>query len=95
MFFEARNSHPMQMNWLKNYINLIFQPKPAVNRNTFKKDLNSVIFLMICSPGADSEKLDFVAPLEEHRFYGILCFFVSPASILKTLPFSKCVRKTL
>ena len=47
------------------------------------------------SPGADSENLDFVAPPEEHRFYGIFCFFGSPASILKTLPLSKCVRKTL
>ena len=44
------------------------------------------------SPGADSENLDFAAPLEEHRFYGIFCFFGSPASILKTLPLSKCVR---
>ena len=47
------------------------------------------------SPGADSENLDCVAPPEEHRFYGIFCFFGSPASILKTLPLSKCVRKTL
>ena len=45
--------------------------------------------------GADSENLDFVAPPEEHRFYGIFCFFGSPASILKTLPLSKCVQKTL
>ena len=47
------------------------------------------------SPGADSENLDFVAPPEAHRFYGIFCFFGLPASILKTLPLSKCVRKTL
>ena len=38
------------------------------------------------SPGDDSENLDFAAPLEEHRFYGILCIFGSPAFILKTLP---------
>ena len=30
------------------------------------------------SSGADSENLDFVAPLEEHRFYVIFCFFGSP-----------------
>ena len=47
------------------------------------------------SPGADSENLDFVAPLEEHRFYGIFCSFVSPVFIFKTLPLSKCLRKTL
>ena len=46
-------------------------------------------------PGADSENLDFVAPLEEHRVYGIFCFFISPAFILKILPLSKYVRKTL
>ena len=76
-------------------MNLIFQPKPAVNRNTFKKDLNSLIFLMICSPGADSEKLDLVAPLEEHRFYGIFCFFGSPASILTINLFKMCQKDTL
>ena len=47
------------------------------------------------SPGADSENLDLVAPPEEHRFYGLFYFFGSPASIFKTLPLSKCVRKTL
>ena len=31
------------------------------------------------SPGADSENLDFAAPLEEDRFYGTFCFFSSPA----------------
>ena len=38
------------------------------------------------SPMADSENLDFVAPLEEHRFHCIFCFFGSPAFILKMCP---------
>ena len=38
------------------------------------------------SPGADSKNLDFVAPPEEHRIYGIFSLFGLPASILKTLP---------
>ena len=47
------------------------------------------------SPGDDSENLDFVAPLDEHRLYGIFCFFDSLAFIFKTLPLLKCVLKTL
>ena len=46
--------------------------------------------LITLSPGAYSEK--FVAPLEEHRFYGIFRLFGSQAFILKTLPILKCVR---
>ena len=53
------------------------------------------IYLFHYSPGGDSENLNFVAPPEEDRFYGIFCFFGSPAFILKTIPLSKCVRKTL
>ena len=51
-------------------------------------------FFMPFSPMTDYENLNFVAPLKEHRFYGIFCFFGSPAFILKTSPLSKCVRKT-
>ena len=44
------------------------------------RDSSSVInqgswLLITYSPGADSENLDFVAPPEEQRFYGIFCFF--------------------
>ena len=46
------------------------------------------------SPRADSENLDFAAPLEEHLFYGIFCFFGSPSFILKTFILSKSVGKT-
>ena len=44
---------------------------------------------LLYSPGADSENLDFATPLEEHRFYGIICFFCSPAFYLKAFPLKK------
>ena len=65
----------------------------TVQINSISFELNYVY--RYYSPGAGYENLDFVAPPEEHRFYGTFCFFGSPSSILKTLPLSKCVRKTL
>ena len=47
-------------------------------------DVSVVRSFINSSPAADSENLNFVAPLEEHRFYGIFCFFGLPAFILKT-----------
>ena len=65
----------------------------TVNNASEMENIISVI--NVYSPGADSENLDCVSPPEEHGFYGIFCLFGSPASILKTLPLLKCVRKTL
>ena len=58
--------------------------------------LSVCLFATFRSPGVDSENLDFSAPLEEHKFYGLFCFFGSTDFILKTLPYIlKSVRKTL
>ena len=59
--------------------------KPMIYRNLYENT----------DPGADSENLDFAAPLAEHGFNGIFCFFGPPPFILKTLPLSKSVQKTL
>ena len=48
------------------------------------------------SPGADSENLDFVAPLEEHRFYGISCYVWLTSFHFKNItPFKMCPKDPL
>ena len=46
-----------------------------------KRCMQTILMDFFHSPGADSENLDFVASVEEHRFYGIFCFFGSSAFI--------------
>ena len=44
----------------------------------------------IYSHGADSENIDFAAPLKLHRFNGIFCFSGPPAKNIT--PFKKCLK---
>ena len=57
------------------------------NTNNFSVPVHFKKLYATLSPGADSENLDFVAPPEEHRFYGIFCFLVHQLPFLKHYPF--------